>query len=123
MILADTTVWADHLRSADPILGELLRNGEIAMHPFVLGEIALGYLRKRAEWLTRLKELPTLHIAEPDEVLELIERQKLIAVGIGYVDTHLLATSAVTHDCKLWTRDKRLGAVASRMGLAASPVH
>ncbi|MEO8758880.1 MAG: type II toxin-antitoxin system VapC family toxin [Devosia sp.] len=120
MILADTSVWADHLRAADPRLSELLRDGEIVMHPFVLGEIALGFLRKRAEWLVRLGELPSVHVAEPEEVLQLIERQALIAAGVGYVDVHLLATALVSSKCWLWTRDKRLGAIASRLGVAAN---
>lgn len=123
MILADTSVWADHLRQADPVLSDLLANGEVAMHPFVLGEIALGYLRKRADWLVRLQELPSLHVAEPDEVLQLIERQKLVAAGVGYVDVHLLATVVVSTQCRLWTRDRRLAAIAAQLGVGANPVN
>lgn len=123
MILADTSVWADHLRSAEPALSELLRDGKIAMHPFVLGEIALGYIRKRQEWLVALSELPTVHVADPEEVLQLIERQKLIAAGVGYVDVHLLATTMVSRDYLLWTRDKRLAEIAARLGVAANPLN
>ena len=89
------------------------------MHPFVLGEIALGFLRKRTEWLLRLKELPVVHVAEPDEVLDLIERQKLVAAGVGYVDVHLVATAVVTRDCWVWTRDKRLRTIADQLGVTA----
>jgi predicted nucleic acid-binding protein len=123
MILADTSIWADHLRKADPLFGDLLTNGQIVMHPFVLGEIALGYLRKRADWLLALQELPTLHVAEPDEVLQLIERQRLSAVGVGYVDVHLLTTAVTSPDCQLWTRDKRLAEIAGRLGVGANPVN
>lgn len=119
MILADTSVWADHLRAADPVLGDLLERGSVLMHPFVLGEIALGYLRRRGEWLMLLGALPSTHVAEPEEVLDLIERQNLIAAGVGYVDVHLLATALVTPECRLWTRDKRMRAIASRLGVAA----
>ena len=93
------------------------------MHPFVLGEIALGYIRKRPDWLSRLGDLPSMHIAEPEEVLHLIERQKLVGIGVGYVDVHLLASALTTPDCLLWTRDKALGRVATRMGVAAEPIH
>jgi predicted nucleic acid-binding protein len=123
MILADTSVWADHLRRTERRLAELLAQGEILMHPFVMGEIALGYLHRRSEILFRLRHLPAAHIAEPEEVLHLIDVQKLVALGVGYVDVHLLATTLVTNNCLLWTRDKRLGAVASRLGVAAEPIN
>ena len=45
MILVDTSVWIEHLRSANAILRELLGDGEVLGHPFVLGELALGNLR------------------------------------------------------------------------------
>ena len=93
------------------------------MHPFVLGEIALGYIRKRADWLLRLSELPTIHVAEPEEVLYLIEQQDLVAIGVGYIDVHLLAAAHTTPDCLLWTRDKALGRIANRLGVAAEPLH
>ena len=105
------------------MLADLLGRGEVVMHPFVLGEIALGHLRKRTQWLLRLKELPAVHIAEPDEVLDLIERQKLIAAGVGYVDVHLVATAVVTRDCWVWTRDKRLRMIADQLGVAAKLDH
>lgn len=123
MILADTSVWADHLRVAEPVLADLLRDGEVVMHPFVLGEIALGYLRKRNQWLTALAELPSVHVAEPEEVLELIDRRKLIAAGVGYVDVHLLATTLASHGVKLWSRDKRLREIAAGFGVAARLDH
>ena len=119
MILADTSVWADHLRVAESGLAELLRNGEVVMHPYVLGEIALGYLRKRPQWLSMLHELPSVHVAEPEEVLELIERRRLVAAGVGYVDVHLLATTLASQDVKLWSRDKRLRDIAASFGIAA----
>jgi predicted nucleic acid-binding protein len=119
MILADTSVWADHLRLSDPMLGHLLVEGEVAMHPFVLGEIALGFMGRRGEWLLRLRQLPLLHVADPEEILELIERRKLVAAGVGYVDVHLLASTLVTRECRLWTRDKRLKTVAEPLGVLA----
>lgn len=119
MILADTSVWADHFRLSDARLAELLVDGQILMHAFVLGEIALGFLRQRAAMLALMRELPAMHTAEPEEVLSLIEGQRLIGAGIGYVDAHLLASSIVTPNCQLWTRDKRLLNVASRLGVAA----
>lgn len=122
MILADTSVWADHLRKSDPRVSELLRHDVMLMHPFILGELALGYMPKRLETLESLADMPSVHVADPDEVLFLIEQKSLVAIGIGYVDTHLLASTLTTRDCLLWTRDKRLAAVASRLGVASEPL-
>lgn len=123
MILADTSVWADHLRGSDARLVELLIDAQVLMHPFVLGEIALGFLKGRAAVLSSLQELPSMPVADPEEVLHLVEQHRLIGVGIGYVDVHLLASTLTTEDCHLWTRDKRLANVATQLGVAARVDH
>ena len=38
--------------------------------------------------------------------------------GIGYIDVHLLASAALTEAGRLWTRDRRLAAVAGELELA-----
>ena len=119
MILADTSVWADHLHTADARLDELLVDGQVLMHPFILGEIALGFLHRRQTVLSALQQIPSMHVADPEEVLHLIERHTLPGAGIGYVDTHLLASTLTTPKCQLWTRDKRLARVATALNVAA----
>ena len=112
MILVDTSVWVDHLRRGDARLAELLERSTVLMHPFVVGEMACGSLRDRGAILELLQDLPGAVVAESDEVLQFIERHDLHGKGIGYVDVHLLASVALTEGAKLWTRDKKLGAVA-----------
>ena len=112
MILVDTSVWVDHLRRGDVQLADLLKRAQVVMHPFVLGELACGGLRGRATILELLAELPPTEVADGAEVLRFIELQNLHGNGIGYVDVHLLASVALTHGAKLWTRDKKLHAVA-----------
>jgi len=46
------------------------------------------------------------------------ERHALYGKGIGYVDVHLLAAVALTQGAKLWTRDKRLNAVADDLAFS-----
>jgi len=121
MILVDTSVWVDHLRVGDESLSALLNGTRVMMHPFVLGELACGNLRHRTEVLTLLKALPQATVARDEEVLFFIERQALMGRGIGYVDVHLLAAVALDGASRLWTRDKRLHALAGELGLAYSP--
>ena len=123
MILVDTSVWINHLRLASAILSELLDDGEVLVHPFVLGELALGNLRRRDAFLSDLRDLPRAAVATDEEVISLIDRQTLFGRGIGYVDAHLLAAARLTAGTKLWTRDHRLQAVAAQLGLAAALSH
>lgn len=88
------------------------------MHPFVLGEIACGSLNDRASILELLQDLPGAAVAEGDEVLRFIAHHALHGKGIGYLDVHLLASVALTEGAKIWTRDKRLQAVAEGLGCA-----
>jgi predicted nucleic acid-binding protein len=123
VILPDTSIWVDHLRQqrATPLL-PLLDRETIAIHPFVIGELALGHLGPREAILEELHRLPQAVIASHDEVLALIEGRRLIGLGIGFVDVHLLASTRLMLGTSLWTKDKRLHAVAENLGLAYSPV-
>ena len=116
MILVDTSVWVDHLRSGLPLLANLLQEGEVLIHPWVIGEIACGNLRNRNQVLDLLQGLPTAVVASVSEVLLLIERSNLMGRGIGYVDAHLLAAAKLSR-CGLWTQDRRLAALAQEQGL------
>jgi predicted nucleic acid-binding protein len=118
MILADTSVWVDHLRADDKALAALLNAGMVLSHPFVIGELALGNLRQRETVLNALADLPQASVATDAEVLHFIERHALSGRGIGYVDAHLLAAVTLNAGAKLWTKDKRLHGVAVQFGLA-----
>ena len=118
MILADTSVWVDHLRSHDPVLEQRLLANEIACHPYVVAEIALGSLRAREKVLALLDGLMSLPMAEPAEVRRMIEARQLYGLGIGFVDAALVASCLLQPGTRLWTRDRRLRAVAEEIGIA-----
>jgi predicted nucleic acid-binding protein len=118
MILVDTSVWIDHLRTGDKSLSNLLDAGRVLAHPFVTGELALGNLRQRAIILDALSDLPQAKVATDTEVRHFIDGHALFGRGIGYVDAHLLAAVRLTAGAALWTRDKRLQKVADRLKLA-----
>lgn len=118
-ILADTSIWIDHFRRGDARLKEFLDRGDVIMHPFVIGELVLGRVPRISEMIDDLGSLPKAILASPDEVLEFIARRKLPGSGIGYVDAHLLAATALTPGAAVWTRDKRLSAAARSLTLDA----
>jgi len=117
VILVDTSAWVEHLRHGLPRLATLLQEGEVLIHPCVIGELACGNLRDRSQVLELLKGLLAATVASDAEVLLLIEQDRLMGRGIGYVDAHLLAAARLSH-CRLWTQDRRLAAVALEQGVA-----
>lgn len=118
MILVDTSVWIDHLRSGEQRLYEALETEQVLVHPFVIGELACGNLKDRRGVLRLLEDLPAAPAAADPEALEFIERRALMGRGIGYLDVHLLASTALYGDARLWTRDRRLAAAAAELELA-----
>jgi predicted nucleic acid-binding protein len=118
MILADTSVWIDHMRGRRSRFSAALENDLVLVHPFVIGELACGNLRDRNDILALLHDLPLAVAATDAEVLAFIERRKLMGRGLGYIDVHLLASAALSGTARLWTHDRRLAAVAVQLGLA-----
>ena len=107
MVLVDTSVWVSHFREGNAVLADLLDNGEVACHPFIVGELACGDLKNRTAIFSLLESLPTAIVAEHKEILTFIESNQLMGKGLGYVDIHLLASALLTR-VSLWTLDKRL---------------
>jgi len=122
VILVDTSVWVDHLRAGDPDLVRLLEESAVVAHPWITGELALGNLSRREVVIGLMDGLPQATVATDNEVFRLIEQERLHGTGIGYIDAQLLAAARLTGDTALWTRDRRLAAVALRLGLAYQPV-
>jgi predicted nucleic acid-binding protein len=118
IVLADTSIWIDHIRRNDLQLARLLDRGDIVMHPFVIGELVLGQVKNIAEMIGGFHLLPKAIVASTDEVLKFIADRKLSGSGIGYVDVHLLAAAALMPETLVWTRDKRLHATAQSLSLA-----
>jgi predicted nucleic acid-binding protein len=123
MILVDTSVWIDHIDHSEPIMVDLLLHDRVRIHPYVIGELSLGSLRNRATVLRALNDLPRVPVATPDEVLYLIEQQRLFSRGIGYVDASLFASAKLQPGVTIWTRDKRLKKIADEFALGAVLEH
>ncbi len=116
MILADTSVWVDHFRTANAEFASLLEDAKVLMHPAILGELACGNLRDRPRVIEWLRKLPQTPGAGNNEVMILIESKRLYGLGVGWIDAHLIASALLT-DSSLWTLDRRLGNAAAASGV------
>ncbi len=79
MVLVDTSVWIDHIRSNDSHLFQLLENNEVFYHSFVYGEVAMGSLADRKSILRDIKKLPDAKVARHDEVMPLVKDPPYLA--------------------------------------------
>lgn len=113
-MLVDTCLWIDHLRRGHSGLAAHLEAGEVETHPFVVGELACGDLRRRDEVLSLLASLPQVAEATHEEVLTMMQTRRLYGCGLGWVDVHLLASALLSHT-PLWTTDRRLASKARRL--------
>jgi len=118
VILVDTSVWIDHLRKGDAQLTRWLTDGLVLVHPFIVGEIALGPRAKRSLIWQLFQDRRQVIIAGDADLLRGIEDGNWGGGGIGYVEAHLLAPARWSAPPRLWTRDRKLNGVAARLGLA-----
>jgi predicted nucleic acid-binding protein len=119
LILADTSVWIHHLRSDTERMRELLTQGRIVIHSFVVAELSLGSLKQRSKTITWLDQLPHLRVAQLAEVRAMIEAHRLYGLGIGLIDAHLIASVLLNPPTLLWTKDKQLHKIAAALGIHA----
>jgi hypothetical protein len=120
MVLVDTSVWVHHLRKGEPNLERLLNDGEVMCHQFVIGELACGSIRNRTEILSLLQILPLATEATHEEILQFIERNRLMGKGLGYIDVHLCA-SAILTGVLMWTHDRKLKETNDGLGIRYEP--
>lgn len=116
MVLVDTSVWVDHFRQGVSLLDDLLTSGQVATHPFVIGELACGNFKNRTEIMTLLSNLPSVKVASHEEALHLTESHTLHGSGVGWIDIHLLASASLSH-VPIWTRDTHLKNAAAKLGV------
>jgi len=115
-VLVDTCVWVRHFRQRNPLLVDMLVDGEIWCHPIVVGELSMGTLKNRAQTLLDLIQLDRPPIATFDETRQMVESRRLWGRGIQWNDAQILA-SAVIAEVPLWTFDERLKEMAADLGV------
>lgn len=119
MILADSSIWIDHFRVTNLSMVRAIQHRRLRLHPYVIGELALGSLRRRDTVIMQLRLFRQTPVARHDDVMMLIEENQLFSRGLGYVDVHLLASCLIAGNCRLLTRDRRLHETAIQLGIAA----
>ena len=92
MVLVDTSVWIRHFREGCKGLSDLLNEADVACHPFIVGELACGYLKNRKEILSLLQALPMLSSIDSEEYFNFIDAHHLFGKGLGFVDINRTAT-------------------------------
>lgn len=105
--LVDTSVWIDHLIKPNSKLIELLENRLVLVYSGIIGELACGSFKKRAQFLSDLKLLPRSKEVSWEEVIEFIDLNKLNGKGIGWVDAQILLSTRLS-DATLFSHDKKL---------------
>lgn len=73
LLLADTSIWIDHLRSPMSRPAELVSAGKVLMHSIAIGELACWNLSDRQKRLGDWRRFPMISEAGHQEVLSTIE--------------------------------------------------
>lgn len=121
MVLVDTSVWVSHFRKSNVSFEALLANDQILCHPLVLVELACGSPPSpRSKTLEYIKKLQQATVATPNETLEFIEKHNLYESGCGAIDVSLLTSTLLSENALIWTLDKQLENLATKLGISYS---
>ncbi len=120
MVLVDTSIWIRHFREGCKGLSDLLNESDVACHPFIVGELACGYLKNRKEILSLIRALPMLPLVDSEEYFDFVDVHRLFGKGLGFADIHILASARLTSNW-LWTFDNALATIAARFKMAYKP--
>lgn len=119
MVLVDTSVWIRFLSNRQPFAAELedlLAGGEVSGHDFVYGELLIGDKGGRKQLLAAYQLIHQAPMVPHVEVVSFVRQHRLHGRGVGWIDTHLVA-SALVGRLDLWTADPRLAVVAAELGV------
>lgn len=120
MVIVDTSIWVDSLRTGDARLGEWMAADRLLQHPFVTAEIGMGSFQSadaRFRVIDLLVSFAQLPIADSQSLQEFVGENALYGTGIGFADAHLLHACISNPTAQLATRDKRLARQAEAMGI------
>ena len=122
MILADTSIWIEIFRRGrfKAEMENLIVNDQLCIHPYIVAELACGFLPDRKNTLYYLDGLHQISLIRLADVRLMIEARGLASKGIGLTDAHLIASCLAVPGTHLWTIDGALGRVADSLGISAT---
>jgi predicted nucleic acid-binding protein len=119
VIVVDTSIWVALLQGKPTPLDDVLGEGRVALHPFVLGELLLNGLPKNGPFSQEsLENYAQVPVASSIEVASFIQWARLAGTGVGYVDAHLLVATRLLAKGVIMTLDTDLFAQAKRFDIA-----
>ena len=121
-ILADTSMWVDHLRDTDTPLGQALAAGSsVAYTEPVLMEVLMG-ARNDSEWrtlrrfMTGAELIPFESIADFEGAARINRQGRANGITLSKFDCLILAVAKRT-SAALMTRDRRQAELARLIGV------
>jgi predicted nucleic acid-binding protein len=117
-ILADTNIWCKYFRYGNPILSKLIEYDFLAIHPLVIGELAVGNLKDREQTIHDLRAFQMVNPASDEETHFLLKRHALWGKGIQWNDLLILASVIASPGTLLWTNDQRLSEIARHFSVS-----
>ena len=121
-ILADTNIWCKYFRYGNPVLTQLIEHDFLAIHPLVIGELAVGNLKEREQTIHDLQAFLMIQPASDEETHFLLSKHALWGRGIQWNDLLILASVIASPGTLLWTNDKRLAEIARCFSVCYEPV-
>jgi predicted nucleic acid-binding protein len=123
VVLVDTSIWirylSNHFPEADH-LDVLLDQEEVVGHELVYGELLVGDLGGRRQFLLSYRQIAQATTLKHSEVVEFVTARRLNGNGVGWIDVHLIA-SALIDGAKVWSADPRFRAMAGGLGVEYKP--
>ncbi len=121
MVIVDTSVWVDFIRSGDARLQDWIASDLILQHPFVTAEIGMGSFRSpddRNRVIGLLESFAQVNVTDDETFHQFVSDETLYGTGIGFADAQLLHACVRQPEARLATRDKRLADQARRLKIA-----
>jgi predicted nucleic acid-binding protein len=118
MVIVDTSVWVDSMRTRDDRLNGWIIGEEILQHPFVTAEISMGSFvsaNDRFRTVDLLESFEQLEIADARRFHEFVAERALFGTGVGFADAHLLLACIDHPTARFVTKDRRLIGQAQRL--------
>jgi predicted nucleic acid-binding protein len=119
MVLVDTSIWIRFLAGTKPYalkLDRLLEQDDVVGHELVYGELLIGGRGGRSKLLEAYAQMEQASLVPHRDVVLFARARELAGRGLGWIDTHLLA-SALVGGFELWTADSSLASLAAELGV------